>query len=111
MRLTLVLLTTACAGLHALAETPEQRIDGHVTRILDGDTLEIRGHAGETIRITLKGIDAPEKSQAFGPEAGQRLRTLVVDRDVQIAPGVKKTSYYSHAILRGSHARSIWPPA
>ncbi|HHW0967567.1 thermonuclease family protein [Klebsiella pneumoniae] len=49
-----------------------------VTRILDGDTLEIKDDS-ELIRIRLVDIDAPEKSQPFGQRAKQKLSELVKD--------------------------------
>ena len=51
-----------------------------VTRILDGDTLEVKDD-GELIRIRLVDIDAPEKSQPFGQRAKQKLSELVKDAD------------------------------
>ncbi|EAT2030500.1 thermonuclease family protein [Citrobacter freundii] len=55
-----------------------------VTRILDGDTLEIREATG-LIRVRLADIDAPEKSQPFGQRAKQKLTELVSNAtDVEI---------------------------
>lgn len=47
-----------------------------VTRILDGDTLEVREDTG-LIRVRLADIDAPEKRQPFGQRAKQKLIDLV----------------------------------
>lgn len=49
-----------------------------VTRIMDGDTLEVKDN-GDLIRIRLVDIDAPEKSQPFGQRAKQKLSELVKD--------------------------------
>ncbi len=47
-----------------------------VVSVGDGDTLRIQGQSGPvTIRVAC--IDAPETSQAFGPEASLRLRQLL----------------------------------
>lgn len=55
-----------------------------VTRILDGDTLDVRENSG-LIRVRLVGIDAPEKSQPFGQRAKQQLIELVSNAtDVEI---------------------------
>ena len=51
-----------------------------VCRVKDGDTLLMCDQ--RTIR--LPGIDAPEKKQAFGPEAKAYLTRLVSSRDVQL---------------------------
>ncbi|EAX4489616.1 thermonuclease family protein [Escherichia coli] len=55
-----------------------------VTRILDGDTLEVREETG-LIRVRLADIDAPEKSQPFGQRSKQKLIELVSNAaDVEI---------------------------
>ncbi|TVQ12335.1 MAG: micrococcal nuclease-like nuclease [Leptolyngbya sp. DLM2.Bin27] len=47
-----------------------------VVSVGDGDTLRLQGQGGPvTIRVAC--IDAPEANQAFGPEAGLRLRQLL----------------------------------
>jgi endonuclease YncB( thermonuclease family) len=53
----------------------------------DGDTLRVLYVAGQTkseIRIRLYGIDAPEKSQAFGAQAKQALSTLAFGKDLTV---------------------------
>lgn len=47
-----------------------------VVSVGDGDTLRVRGQDGP-ITIRLACVDAPESSQAFGPEATLRLRQLL----------------------------------
>lgn len=51
-----------------------------VTRVIDGDTLEIQG--GE--RVRLLGIDTPEKGQYFSSEATQLLKGLVEKKKVHL---------------------------
>lgn len=43
----------------------------------DGDTLRVRRRDGEPITVRLACIDAPESSQPYGQEAGQRLAQLL----------------------------------
>ena len=43
---------------------------GQVVGVLDGDTIDVL-HNGKAERIRLKGIDCPEKGQAFGKKAKQ----------------------------------------
>mgnify|MGYP003353179641 CR=1 FL=1 len=58
---------------------------GRVTKVIDGDTIEVRDR-----RFRLHGIDAPESKQACpdgwaaGVEATQALRTLIGSQEVQI---------------------------
>lgn len=54
----------------AVRAAPEQRLDGVVTRISDGDTLWLRPDGGRRpVKLRLVGLDAPELCQPHGPEA------------------------------------------
>ena len=53
---------------------------GTVVDISDGDTLRIRSD-GEIVKIRLKGIDAPEMTQPFGPESRRHLSDLTFLRE------------------------------
>lgn len=57
---------------------------GQVVKVLDGDTIEVLGPAKRTQRVRLQGIDAPENSQPFGPQARQRLLALVGGKVVTV---------------------------
>lgn len=59
----------------------EQRLQGTVTEVLDGDTLTVGG----AHRIRLSGIDAPELSQAFGPQSRSALKAMVQGQTVSVA--------------------------
>jgi endonuclease YncB( thermonuclease family) len=80
------MLKTLWAALLALFTPPEpgQTVRARITSVQDGDSVEfavgLRAYRG---RIT--GIDAPEYSQAFGPEAMQHLVKLAyASRDVTV---------------------------
>lgn len=78
------------ALLHAdaiLADT----IEGRVVSISDGDTITVL-HGKEQVKIRLSGIDAPEKAQAFGNIAKQRMAEMVFSKDVRV-DGRKKDKY------------------
>lgn len=45
-------------------------------RVSDGDTISFRSQ-GETIRVRLVGIGAPESKQAYGRESGSNLRSCI----------------------------------
>jgi endonuclease YncB( thermonuclease family) len=60
-----------------------QLLTGKPARILDGDTLDLLSNS-QIFRIRLKGIDAPEKTQAFGLEAKAYLTQLVSNQDLNI---------------------------
>jgi micrococcal nuclease len=56
-----------------------------VIGIADGDTISVL-HDGQTERIRLWGIDAPEKKQAFGTRAKQFTADLAFGKTVSIKP-------------------------
>lgn len=74
----------------AVAQPP---FEARVVRVVDGDSLWVRPHAdAPPLRLRLKGLDAPESCQAFGPQsrealaarlglAGQRVWVQPVGRD------------------------------
>lgn len=66
-------------------DTGRYEITGTVTRIVDGDTLAVLSQGHET-RIRLAGIDAPEKGQAFGQVAKEKLASLVFGKLVVVIP-------------------------
>ncbi len=57
----------------------------HVSRIIDGDTVEVLNHLGEEVTVRLPGIDAPEGNQPYGDQATDALKSLVDDRLVRIS--------------------------
>ena len=61
---------------------------GKVVAVLDGDTIEVLHH-GKSERIRLKGVDTPEKKQAFGQKAKQLTSSLVFGKTVVVVPTQK----------------------
>lgn len=59
-------------------------LEGRVVSVADGDSLTLREPDGRQHRIRLLGIDAPERTQPFGPEARELLSGWVLGRDVTI---------------------------
>jgi len=67
-----------------------------VTGIADGDTfrgLIIGNKENNEIRFRLYGIDAPEKSQAFGNKSKQYLSDLIFQQTVKIKIQTESDSY------------------
>jgi micrococcal nuclease len=76
-------------GLLAAWAWPAAAMVGVVTRVSDGDTLWVRPDSGgRPVKLRVHGIDAPERCQAWGPEAQQRLQALVLGREVRLVEGV-----------------------
>lgn len=70
---------------HPLADLVGRTIDATVTRVSDGDTLDIVP-AGErrAIRVRVFGIDAPERGEAFSNLARNRTRVLAFRKAVRV---------------------------
>ncbi len=68
--------------LLAPAVSAQEREAGVVTRVVDGDTIELTGVG----RVRLHGIDAPELAQPYGTEAKQYLQERIEGRRVELVP-------------------------
>ena len=60
-----------------------QDFPARVVRIIDGDTLRVAAAAAQ-YTIRLRGIDAPELAQPYGPAAAAAARALCANQDVTI---------------------------
>jgi len=78
--------TTLYAILFLLAATAAEArtIQGKVTRVIDGNTLEFLSSEGEQYTILLYGIDCPELTQAFGDEARICLEKLSLNKSATV---------------------------
>ena len=57
-----------------------------VKQVIDGDTFIVSRKIGNTNRIRLAGVNAPEKYQFGGKTATNRLRGLIGGKTVTIVP-------------------------
>lgn len=76
--LVVIVLLTLTTWCHA------ELIRGRVVGVLDGDTIDVLDTARVSHRIRLAGIDAPEKSQAYGHKSKQSLSDLVFGKGVSV---------------------------
>lgn len=90
MRLLIACLV-AWVGATGGAVAEEVRFEGVVTRITDGDTVWVRPDASDgqqarrkPVKLRLVGLDAPERCQPHGSEAGAALAARVQDRHVTV---------------------------
>lgn len=88
----LAALMSTMLALQASAGT----ITGKVVGVSDGDTITVLDAARAQTKIRLAGIDAPEKSQAFGNRSKQHLSDLVFGKVVEIDWG--KTDKYGRTV-------------
>ncbi len=80
-----LLLVCACAFTAADAASSNAVLLGKVTRVVDGDTLDVLLATGK-IRVRLHGIDAPERNQAGGPAAAAWLTQQLLNQPVDLEP-------------------------
>ena len=73
-----------CGVLLTALPTWAETIHGKVVGVADGDTLTILSPDHIQTRIRLFGIDAPEKSQAFGQKSKASLSDLVFGQEVDV---------------------------
>jgi micrococcal nuclease len=81
--LGLLLLVSSMGSAQAVS------FSGTVTKVSDGDTLWVRpATGGKPLRLRIKGVDAPERCQPWGPEASRALQAKLMGQTVQVdAPG------------------------
>ena len=63
----------------------QTRISGKVIRILDGDTFELLTAGNVPVKVRMKGIDGPEKKQAFGQKSKDYLGSLCFGKNIEVA--------------------------
>ncbi|WP_417737874.1 thermonuclease family protein [Rosistilla oblonga] len=57
---------------------------GAVYRVKDGDTVDFQSVDGEQFTVRLEGVDAPESTQQFGPEATRWLTNHVEEKTLRV---------------------------
>ncbi len=75
-----VALAFMAAWAQATSAAPPRELTGQVTRVIDGDTLELTAPGNTVVRIRLAQIDAPEKSQPYGERATAALAALTLGK-------------------------------
>lgn len=69
---------------HAVAKQFPMTITGKVVAVADGDTITVLVGT-EQYKIRLNAIDSPEKKQAYGQQAKERMSLLVFAKTVSVA--------------------------
>ncbi|ABL01255.1 thermonuclease family protein [Pelobacter propionicus] len=89
-------LTLSCA-LPALAKEPLRIIEGAVSKVSDGDTIQVTDRSGNKVKVRFYGIDCPETEkgnkrtgkiskpgQPYGEEALQALQQKIERQNVRL---------------------------
>jgi len=96
--LLMALVGTALCPSGASAQTSGDTVTGMATRIVDGDTYEVRTSDGATATVRLFGVDAPESDQPYGSESTQAARRYLSDTRIRVL--VRETGAYGRTIAR-----------
>lgn len=86
----LVIIGFIVMAAPCIAKQPIRTITGTVTKVSDGDTLQVTDVSGTKVKIRLYGVDAPETpkpkkpGQPGGEEAFQVLYNKVYGKTVQV---------------------------
>lgn len=82
------MIAARCTAALALvaAVSLAQAFGGVVTRVSDGDTVWVAPDGGgrKPVKLRLAGVDAPERCQPWGREAGEALAQHVLRRRVEV---------------------------
>ena len=104
--LLLVYLLISCAGRAAGSQEPgsESQEKGIVTRVYDGDTIEVQPANGKTIKVRLIGIDSPEmdderETVLFFAHMAKRFAFYhLYDKDVRLTYDWERTDDYGRTL-------------
>ena len=95
--LSLILITTLMVSSLALAQTPDvvhATLETKCTRIIDGDTIEIRG--SETVRLL--GIDTPELGEPYADDAKWALYYWVAHKTLRLEFDEEQRDIYNRLL-------------
>ncbi len=80
------------------------RLEARVTRVIDGDTIEVRIGRRRHDEVRYIGVDTPETVkpgtpvQCFGPRASNFNHRLLEGRRVRLVPGVERRDVYGRLL-------------
>lgn len=101
IRVCLVVIGIVAVGLgpsRAPAQPGGETLTGVATRIVDGDTYEVRTSDGASVTVRLFGVDAPESGQPYGSDATRAARRYLSDARIRVR--VRETGTYGRTIAR-----------
>lgn len=70
--------------------------NGRVIQVRDGDTARVQSMTGAQEDIRFHGIDSPKLAQPFGVEAGNFVRTMILNKLVTVR--IKERDRYGRIV-------------
>jgi len=103
LRTALILSITIASSIETLhAQSPtdlvNKRFVAEVTRVADGDTVDVLIAPARRVRIRLHGVDTPEAKEPFSNQARTFTRTLIFGRQVTVTG--KDVDRYDRLVAR-----------
>ncbi len=102
--LALLLLSAACTITLGFNPTPVPPLvpaageEATVTRVIDGDTIDVRLDNGQVVRVRYIGIDTPERDQPCFSEATAANTALVGGQRVRLVRDVSNTDRFDRLL-------------
>jgi len=63
----------------------QEKILGTVSKVIDGNTIEVTTYEAETYKVLLHGIDSPDPGQPHAERATEYLNNLLLNKHVMIS--------------------------
>jgi len=90
--------TTAETTATETTETEEEFKEVICTRVIDGDTIEIKDDTGKTFKVRYIGIDTPENGDNYFEEAKEANEKLVLNETIKMYKDVSETDKYGRLL-------------
>ena len=81
-----------------ITETEEEFKEVICTRVIDGDTIEIKDDTGKTFKVRYIGIDTPENGDNYFEEAKEANEKLVLNETIKMYKDVSETDKYGRLL-------------
>jgi micrococcal nuclease len=78
--------------------TSSSNFSGAVTKVIDGDTLDVTTTDGDTITVRLALIDAPEKDESGFDEARNFMTEQCLDKNAEVDPDNNQGLTYGRTV-------------
>src|SRR5687768_10153243 len=93
----LLLIAVEACPVAAQSDANELVLVGRVTRVIDGDTIDVQLESGP-IRVRFDSIDSPERAQPWGKEATEALSRLLGGVGGEVELSVSEQDRYDRLV-------------